>query len=99
MKEFSKEELARYDGKNGRPAYAAYKGKVYDLSDSFLWNDGSHQALHSAGVDLTDAMEQAPHDWDVLEKFPPAGTLRRRGQKGFLNRTQNDGSICGGRTS
>jgi len=76
MKEFSKEELARYNGKNGRPAYAAYKGKVYDLSDSFLWNDGSHQVLHSAGADLTDVMEQAPHGGDVLEKFPLVGTLR-----------------------
>jgi predicted heme/steroid binding protein len=76
MKEFSKEELARYDGKNGRPAYAAYKGKVYDLSGSFLWHDGSHQVLHDAGVDLTDAMEQAPHGGDVLEKFPLVGRLR-----------------------
>jgi predicted heme/steroid binding protein len=76
MKEFSKEELARYNGKNGRPAYAAYKGKVYDLSDSFLWNDGSHQVLHNAGTDLTDAMEQAPHGKDALEKFPLVGTLR-----------------------
>lgn len=76
MKEFSKEELARYNGKNGRPAYAAYKGKVYDLSGSLLWKDGSHQVLHNAGVDLTDAMEQAPHGGDVLEKFPLLGILR-----------------------
>ena len=75
MKEFSKEELARYNGKDGRPAYAAYKGKVYDLSGSFLWNDGSHQVLHNAGVDLTNAMEQAPHGEDILEKFPLVGTL------------------------
>ena len=81
MKEFSKQELARYNGKNGRPAYAAYKGKVYDLSDSFLWNDGSHQVLHSAGVDLTDVMEQAPHGGDVLEKFPLVGTLRGADRK------------------
>jgi predicted heme/steroid binding protein len=81
MKEFSKEELARYNGKNGRPAYAAYKGKVYDLSDSFLWNAGSHQVLHSAGVDLTDFMEQAPHGGDVLEKFPLVGTLRGADRK------------------
>jgi predicted heme/steroid binding protein len=81
MKEFSKQELARYNGKNGRPAYAAYKGKVYDLSDSFLWNGGSHQVLHNAGVDLTDAMEQAPHGGDVLEKFPLVGTLRGADRK------------------
>jgi predicted heme/steroid binding protein len=76
MKEFSKEELAQYNGKNGTPAYAAYKGKVYDVSASFLWKDGSHQVLHNAGLDLTDAMEQAPHGGDVLEKFPLVGTLR-----------------------
>ena len=76
MKEFSKEELARYDGRNGIPAYTAYNGKVYDVTGSFHWKDGSHQVLHKAGVDLTDAMEQAPHHGDVLEKFPIVGTLR-----------------------
>jgi len=81
MKEFSKEELARYNGKDGRPAYAAYQGKVYDLSDSLLWNGGSHQVLHNAGVDLTDDMEQAPHGGDVLEKFPLVGTLRGADRK------------------
>jgi predicted heme/steroid binding protein len=76
MKEFSKEELARYDGRNGLPAYVAYNGKVYDVTGSFLWKDGGHQVLHRAGADLTDALEQAPHDGDVLEKFPIVGTLR-----------------------
>jgi len=75
MKEYSKEELARYDGKNGNPAYVVYKGKVYDVSASFLWRDGTHQVLHSAGEDLTDALEQAPHGGDVLEKFPIVGTV------------------------
>ena len=67
MKEFTEEELAQYNGKNGNPVYVAYKGKVYDVSASFLWKDGAHQVLHSAGVDLTDALGQAPHGGDVLE--------------------------------
>jgi predicted heme/steroid binding protein len=75
MKEFTGEELARYNGKNGKPAFIAYKGKVYDVSNSFLWKDGAHQVLHSAGVDLTDALEQAPHSEDVLKKFPVVGIL------------------------
>jgi predicted heme/steroid binding protein len=79
MKELTKEELARYDGRNGFPAYAAHKGKVYDVTGSFLWKDGSHQVLHKAGADLTDALEQAPHDGDVLDKFPIVGTLRHVG--------------------
>ena len=76
MKEFTEEELARHNGKNGLPAYAAFNGKVYDLSGSFLWKDGNHQVLHNAGADLTAGMEQAPHGDDVLERFPVVGILR-----------------------
>ncbi len=76
MKEFTEEELARYNGKNGLPAYAAFNGKVYDLSGSFLWKDGNHQVLHNAGVDLSAAIGQAPHGEDVLERFPVVGVLR-----------------------
>lgn len=78
MREFSKEERARYNGKNGALAYTAFRGKVYDVSSSFLWKDGSHQVFHGAGVDLTDAMEQAPHSEDVLEKFRVVGIMRRK---------------------
>jgi predicted heme/steroid binding protein len=75
MKSFTEKELAQYDGKNGRPVYVGYRGKVYDVSSSFLWRDGNHQVLHSGGVDLTAAVEQAPHSGDVLEKFPVVGIL------------------------
>lgn len=76
MKEFTEEELAKYNGRNGNPAYVAYKGKVYDVSTSFLWKDGVHQVFHNAGVDLTDALEQAPHGGDALDKFPVVGILQ-----------------------
>jgi len=76
MKRFSKEELARYNGKNGAPAYIAYKGKVYDVSASFIWRNGRHQVLHNAGEDLTDSLEQAPHGVEMLERLPVVGMLR-----------------------
>lgn len=76
MKEFTKKEVALYNGVNGKPAYVAYKGKVYDVSASFLWKDGNHEVLHNAGVDLTLAMEQAPHSEQVLGRFPVVGILR-----------------------
>jgi predicted heme/steroid binding protein len=76
VREFSTEELAQYNGKNGTPTYVAYKGKVYDVSGSFLWKDGRHQVLHDAGLDLTDVMEQAPHGGNILEKFSVVGTLQ-----------------------
>jgi predicted heme/steroid binding protein len=76
MKSFSKEELARYNGKNGAPAYIAYKGKVYDASNSFQWKNGRHQVIHNAGEDLTDSLEQAPHGVEMLERLPMIGILR-----------------------
>ena len=79
MKEFTEEKLVQYNGKNGNLVYVVYKGKVYDVSASFLWKDGTHQVLHNAGVDLTDALEQAPHGGDVLEKFPVVGILHGAG--------------------
>ncbi len=76
MRAFTEEEVAHYNGENGKRVYVAYEGKVYDVSASFLWKDGTHQVLHSAGVDLTDAMEQAPHGRDLLEKFPVVGIIK-----------------------
>jgi len=67
--------LAQYDGKNGNPAYVVYKGKVYDVSASFLWKDGNHQVLHSAGLDSTVALEQAPHGVGALERFHVVGIV------------------------
>lgn len=75
MKKFNRNELTQYNGKDGAPAYIAYKGRVYDVSGSFLWRDGNHQVLHNAGEDLTDSLERAPHGADMLERFPVVGTL------------------------
>jgi predicted heme/steroid binding protein len=64
-KKFNKTELASFDGKNGKPAYVGYKGKVYDCSTSDQWLDGDHVG-HLAGQDLTEEMDIAPHADDVL---------------------------------
>ncbi|MCQ5377743.1 MAG: cytochrome B5 [Candidatus Methanomethylicia archaeon] len=76
MREFTLEELSRFDGKDGRPAYVACRGKVYDLTESFLWQGGRHQVLHSAGSDLTKQLEESPHGIEALEKFPVVGILK-----------------------
>jgi predicted heme/steroid binding protein len=41
-KKFAFEELKQYDGRNGRPAYIAYKGKVYDVTDDLIWIEGDY---------------------------------------------------------
>lgn len=75
MRRFTKKELAQHDGKDGAPAFIAYEGKVYDVSRSFLWQHGRHQVLHTAGVDLTASLDQAPHGADLLERFSVIGVF------------------------
>jgi predicted heme/steroid binding protein len=74
MRIFTKEELKKYDGSNG-VAYVAYHGKVYDVSQSFLWKRGVHQVTHRAGCDLTEVLKDAPHGSEMLNKFPVVGEL------------------------
>lgn len=75
MRQFTRKELAPYNGKDGAPAYIAYEGRVYDASHSFLWQNGRHQVRHGAGTDLTHALDQAPHGPDLLERLPLVGIL------------------------
>ncbi len=76
MKQISKEELAKSDGKDGRPAWIAFKGSVYDVTSSPLWPGGEHQGMHEAGNELAESLESmAPHGNEVLERYPKLGTL------------------------
>jgi predicted heme/steroid binding protein/uncharacterized membrane protein len=77
-KQFTIAELSRYDGKEGRPIYIAFKGKVYDASNSHLWKSGSHGSGHPAGTDLTEAIAKAPHSEDVLARLPILGYLAKK---------------------
>jgi predicted heme/steroid binding protein len=74
MMDLTLEELAEYDGREGRAAYVAYEGIVYDITDSVMWSDGDHEGQHQAGGDLTDEHQDAPHDVYVTD-FPEVGKL------------------------
>lgn len=81
LKKFTLEELKRYDGRDGRPAYFAYKGKVYDATDSFLWINGDHQGQHEAGRDITNEMAYAPHGEEMIERVKLVGVLVSESEK------------------
>ena len=74
---FSAEELAKYNGKDGNPAYVAVDGKVYDVSAIPQWNGGSHAGgTLSAGMDQSQAIMRSPHGKDVLSKLPIVGLYK-----------------------
>jgi predicted heme/steroid binding protein len=74
MKDFTVAELAENNGMAGKPAYVAYKGVVYDVTESAMWGEGDHEGMHQAGADLTAEHEDAPHDVYVTD-FPEVGRL------------------------
>ena len=71
----TREELRQFDGREGRKAYVAVNGTIYDFSTSKMWSNGDHQGAHQAGRDLTDELKMAPHVRAVIERFPVVGTL------------------------
>ena len=74
-RKITSKELAENDGKNGNPAYVAFKGRVYDVSTSAFWMEGDHLGSHEAGKDLTSEIELAPHGEDVVKRYATVGTL------------------------
>ena len=75
LKPLTLKELQRFDGQEGRPLYIGYKGKVYDLSSSPLYQGEKRMRCHIAGKDLTREIEFAPHGEDLVLKFPVVGRL------------------------
>jgi predicted heme/steroid binding protein len=69
-------ELAAFDGKDGRDAYIAVAGFIYDVSDSSYWRNGIHQGRVEAGKDLTLMIDtESPHGRSVLNQVPRIGRL------------------------
>ncbi len=69
------DDLSAFDGKEGRPAYFAFEGQIYDATLSKLWKQGTHMGRHNAGTDLTEALKLAPHDMDKVFAMSLVGEL------------------------
>ena len=76
---FTLNELARFDGSDGRAAYVAVDGVVYDVSASARWSGGRHSACNlgaMAGQDLSELIARAPGNMrSLLAKMPVVGAL------------------------
>lgn len=77
MQEFTLEELKKYNGKNGNPAYIAVNGKVYDVTNNSHWKNGEHHG-YEAGNDLTEPLyNKSPHGDKVLSKIKQVGVIKK----------------------
>ncbi|GAV23892.1 cytochrome b5 domain-containing protein [Carboxydothermus pertinax] len=67
---FSLQELQKYNGLKGNPAYIAYKGNVYDVTKIF--KNGEHAGV-KAGTDITEIFSKSPHDENIFANVPVVG--------------------------
>lgn len=75
QKEYTLEELKKYNGKNGSLAYVAVDGKIYDVTNNKKWKNGMHEGM-SAGQDISKAIQSSPHGKDILKEVPMVGVLK-----------------------
>jgi predicted heme/steroid binding protein len=75
QRSFTLQELAEFNGSDGKAAYVAVNGKVYDMSEKAAWAGGTHFGL-LAGNDLTDQFMNCHMGIEtVLNQLPQVGTL------------------------
>jgi len=74
LPEYTRNQLALRNGQDKPEIWVAFKGLIYEVTESRLWRDGKHYE-HWAGQDLTDEFEFAPHTKTVFERFKVIGKL------------------------
>ena len=72
------EELAQFDGKEGRPAYVAVNGLVYDLTKCRYWKAGIHVKSPEEGIagrDMTELLKRSQHGMKRVKGYPQVGYI------------------------
>ncbi len=70
------EALAQFDGLEGRRAYIAVDGVIYDVTEHAQWKDGLHHDRFQAGQDYSDEIRSlSPHGTKMLDRVPQVGVL------------------------
>ncbi|MBL7842876.1 MAG: cytochrome b5 [Cyclobacteriaceae bacterium] len=67
-------QLALRNGQDKPQVWVAFRGMIYEVTESRLWKTGKHYE-HWAGQDLTDELKDAPHTDKVFDKFKVIGRL------------------------
>ncbi|MCX8131855.1 MAG: cytochrome B5 [Clostridia bacterium] len=71
---FTEEQLSKYDGIDGNPAYVAVNGVIYDVTNNAAWAAATHFGL-VAGQDLTQEFASCHAGQNILSKLNAVGRL------------------------
>ena len=75
LETYTRGQLALRNGQDREEIWVAYRGIIYDVTESRLWRNGRHYE-HWSGQDLTKELEEdAPHMEEVFKKFAVVGRL------------------------
>ena len=71
---FTLEELSKYNGRDGDPAYVAVNGVVYDVTNNAAWGGATHFGL-TAGTDVTSQFASCHAGQPILSKLKVVGKM------------------------
>ena len=72
---FTIDELANYDGKDGKPAYVAVEGTVYDVTNNRTWAAATHFGLVSGKNHTQEFATCHAGQQSILQTLPVVGRL------------------------
>ena len=71
---YTTSQLALRNGQDREEIWVAYKGLIYDVTESRHWRNGFHYR-HWSGQDLTEELKDAPHSESVFHRMEAIGKL------------------------
>lgn len=75
VKDMTVEELAKFDGREGRAAYIALGNIIYDVTEVSMWKNGNHFGV-LAGRVLDGVIEQGHKNYkEILNSLPVVGRV------------------------
>src|SRR3546814_15701406 len=74
LPEYTRSQLALRNGQDKPQVWVAFRGIIYDVTESSLWRTGQHYE-HWEGQDVHGEMEDDPHGARGVEGFNGLGRL------------------------